>query len=167
MVSCLNEDAHYPVANLFKKDGSYLQSDTDPQLLVSVPFAEPVCIAGLRIEATAGDEEAPARVKLFTNRPDIGFDEAESDEPLQSFELALADTKAGAPALELRRAKFRSVHSLQLFVEENYGADVTRLTYLHILGEAKHSGSGDGFGLPIPAGFKLDAITETPPSYFS
>eukprot|EP00928_Gymnodinium_smaydae_P084956 TRINITY_DN68243_c0_g1_i1.p1 TRINITY_DN68243_c0_g1~~TRINITY_DN68243_c0_g1_i1.p1 ORF type:complete len:163 (+),score=43.70 TRINITY_DN68243_c0_g1_i1:35-490(+) len=142
------------MANIFNEGASYLQSDADQQLLLNIPFKQPTGLTGLQLWSSG--EAAPAVLKLFVNNPTFGFDDAESTEPVQTIQLSQEDALSGA-AIPLRLAKFRNVHSLQIFVEENHGADVTRIRRLDILGQKDQDASGDiGLGLPIPAGFKLD-----------
>lgn len=50
-VECLNESAAHTKAALFTDDGSYLESDCDEQLLITIPFNQNVKIHSVRIKA--------------------------------------------------------------------------------------------------------------------
>jgi len=164
MASCLNEDPDHPMQNIFNEGASFLQSDADHQLILNIPFQQPTGITGLRIWSE--DEAAPALLKLFINNETFGFDDAEASAALEEVRLSMDDVMQGMP-IPLKLAKFRNVHSLQIFVEENHGADVTRIRRLDILGQKEKDAGSDtaGLGLPIPMGFKLDK-SDTP-SYIS
>lgn len=55
--------------------------------------------------------QAPKRVKLFVNRPSLGFDEAENEQGVQEFEV-----KGGKEGekVDLRLVKFQGVQSLHV-----------------------------------------------------
>ena len=57
-------------------DGLYLESDTDEQLLIHIPFNTACKLSGLVLKSVKSAEQAPKRVKLFVNQPTIGFSEA-------------------------------------------------------------------------------------------
>lgn len=59
----------------YREDGGLLlESDTDEQLLLHVPFQQAVRLSGLIIKNASSDEDrAPLKVKLFVNSPNIGF----------------------------------------------------------------------------------------------
>lgn len=50
-----------------------LESDTDEQLLIHIPFQQAARISGIIIKSAAAAGQAPLLVKLFVNRPTIGF----------------------------------------------------------------------------------------------
>lgn len=50
-VECLNESTAHTKAALFTDDGSYLESDCDEQLLITIPFNQNVKIHSVRIKA--------------------------------------------------------------------------------------------------------------------
>jgi hypothetical protein len=50
-------------------------------------------VRGLRFNTAASEiDKAPKKIKIFVDRPNIGFDEAESDNPAQ--EIVLDQTQA-------------------------------------------------------------------------
>lgn len=50
-----------------------LESDTDEQLLMHIPFQQHVKLQAIVIKSTAKEDQAPKKVKLFINAPTIGF----------------------------------------------------------------------------------------------
>lgn len=83
---CLNESQNSPYTNLLVnqieiprtleiKENSYLQSDVDEQLLLSLAFIETVSLKTLTIALGEG-EQCPKTIKLFCNVINMGFSEA-------------------------------------------------------------------------------------------
>ena len=121
-------------------DNLWLESDTDEQLLIHIPFNQgapvqlfgapapvsrsqqlaagrraraagaAVKLSGLVVKAAA-DGHAPRTVKLFTNQPSLGFSEAASEPPTQQFVLSEEDLD-GRP-LALRRVLPRGLRLLR------------------------------------------------------
>src|SRR4051812_41485363 len=48
---CLNQSNEHKWDNIFKKDESFLESDTDEQLLLYIPFNQPIKIHSLCFQA--------------------------------------------------------------------------------------------------------------------
>jgi hypothetical protein len=132
-LSCLNQDMGHPVENLLQpNEDLFLSSDenTDQQLLIRLEFMQPVKISGILLRGK-DNETRPAVVKLFTNNLSMDFSEAESADPLQELHFE-ENCKDPVP---LRFVKFQNITSLQIFVEENGGADVTQITRLQVVGQ--------------------------------
>jgi len=133
---CLNEDPRYPVANVFQPNKDLvLKSDesVDHQLLIRVQFRSPVKLGGIKIAAPDG-EEAPQCIKIFQNKIHLGFQDAESDEPVQILSLEPKDFGTEDP-IPLRFVKFQNVSSLQLFFEDNQGGAVTTVQHIEFFGQ--------------------------------
>ena len=62
----------HPLQGYREDDGLLLESDTDEQLLIHIPFNQAVRLSGFIIKSTVGGQ-APKTVKLFVNQPTIGF----------------------------------------------------------------------------------------------
>ena len=74
--SCLNEASSHGIKQLF--DGGYLESDADEQLLISLATMQSLRLRALRLKTDAAHAaSAPKSIKLFVNRPTLGFDDAE------------------------------------------------------------------------------------------
>lgn len=135
-MECLNEHSDFTVQNLFQNSDSVLKSDVDQQLMIKVQFRNPVKISGFRFYGCDA-ESIPTEVKVFTNRPNIGFGEADDTPATQDLCLDVTQCNIGAKKdciVPVKFVKFQNVNDLQIFVSENGGADVTCLKYLEIFG---------------------------------
>ncbi|KAG7386588.1 Thioredoxin-like protein 1 [Phytophthora pseudosyringae] len=130
---CLNEDPSKPFRNVFMGDETLvLKSDADEQLMLYIEFQDTVKVFSLNIQAPQG-EEAPRVVKLFVNRPNLGFSDATDVEPTQTIELTDEDLLPEND-VELRFVKFQRVKNVTVFVEENNGAEETVISSLKFFG---------------------------------
>ncbi|CEG49646.1 Thioredoxin-like protein [Plasmopara halstedii] len=131
---CLNEDPNKPFRNLFAGNETLvLKSDADEQLLLYIEFQDAVKLFSINIVAPQTDE-APRVIKLFVNRPNLGFSDATDVEATQTIELKKEDL-VPENDIELRFVKFQRVTSISIFVEENNGADETIISSLKFFGE--------------------------------
>ncbi|KAL4946631.1 hypothetical protein BDV06DRAFT_181992 [Aspergillus oleicola] len=130
------------------KDKDWVESDTDEQLMLFVPFNSTLKVHSLHITSLPpkegeDDDEAPMRPKtihLYTNRAHVlGFDEADDITPVQAITLEAGDwdPKTGTAKIDLRFVKFQSVFSLNVFVVDGDGdGEKTRVDRIRIFGEA-------------------------------
>eukprot|EP00392_Amoebophrya_sp_AT5.2_P002043 g2048.t1 len=95
-------------------------------------------MAGLRFHGVE-EESIPTDVKLFVNKMNLGFSEAEDTPTTQDLSL----DPASCNLLEkkdivcpVKFVKFQNVNALIVFVAENGGADITELKKLEIFGTA-------------------------------
>lgn len=125
-----------------KKD--WVESDTDDQLMLYLPFMSTLKLHGLHITSLAptGDDEAPMRpkqLKLFINRPHtLGFEEADDMQATQDIDLQDKDwdEKTGTARIELRFVKFQNITSLILYVVNGHGSgEKVRIDRLRLVGE--------------------------------
>lgn len=125
----------------------YVESDTDEQLMIFIPFRSTVKLHTIHITSFPSqndddDEEVgrPTKLKLYVNRANIvGFDEANDLPATQEIELSKDswDAKTGTAVISTRFVKFQSVSSLTIFVEEGEeGCDKTRIDRIRLVGEA-------------------------------
>ncbi|GFR46748.1 hypothetical protein Agub_g8373 [Astrephomene gubernaculifera] len=139
-LECLNEAPGHGADQVLKQgyreqDGLYLESDTDEQLLLNIRFHQRVKLQGIVIKAT-DEAKAPKTVKLYTNRPHMGFSDVSSVPCAQQLDLSPAQVAQGA-TLPLKLVKFTNVEVLSVFIESNQGdEEVTQLTKLALLGAA-------------------------------
>uniref|UniRef100_A0A915MTA7 PITH domain-containing protein n=1 Tax=Meloidogyne javanica TaxID=6303 RepID=A0A915MTA7_MELJA len=111
---CLNEKDTHPLRHLLDGNGP-LVSDCDEQLLINLPFVQPVKIHSILFRGPAGGK-GPKNVKIFANIPvTLGFDAAQSSEPVQTVDFSQEHLIA------LKYVKFQNIHNIQLFVEDNIG----------------------------------------------
>jgi len=133
-LDALNQKGGHDVKNILSKDASYLESDVDEQLIISVPFNQTVKLHSLKLVAESKDH-APKTIRLYVNRSTLGFDEADSVEPTQVLELTVEDY-ADDKLIPLRFVKWQSVSSVVIFIESNIGEkDTTQLKQLIFVGQ--------------------------------
>jgi len=90
-VECLNQKPGQEIGNALKQDhrdddSLFLESDTDEQLLIFVPFNQNVKLGELVLKSTE-KASGPLKVKVFVNRHSMGFDQASGEPATQEFEL--------------------------------------------------------------------------------
>ncbi|KAH8428483.1 thioredoxin-like protein 1 [Aspergillus melleus] len=148
-------DASKPSALAGKGKAStpdWVESDTDEQLMLYVPFQSTVKVHSLQITslppAEGEDEERdederpmrPKTLQLYTNRSHVlGFDEAEDIPAVQTVTIQPGDYDAqtGTAKVDLRFVKFQSVTSLVLFFVDGDGdSEKLRVDRVRIFGEA-------------------------------
>jgi hypothetical protein len=118
------------------------ESDTDEQLLLHIPFTQKVKLTGIAFAAppSSAATKGPKSVKLFVNRPHVGFSDAESTPAAAELSLTAADLEDGEGAgktLPLKPARFTGVDVLSIFVESNQGdEETTVLSRLTLFGSA-------------------------------
>lgn len=81
---------------------------------------------------TSSDSDAPRTIKLFKNREDIDFSIAEDLKADESLEHN--NSTSDIMEYPLKRAIFSNVRSITLFILDNYGDDVTRISYIGLRG---------------------------------
>eukprot|EP00038_Savillea_parva_P008382 m.176566 g.176566 ORF g.176566 m.176566 type:complete len:305 (-) comp14197_c0_seq1:37-951(-) len=141
-VECLNQKESNPVANIFTSSDTFLESDADEQLIVSMGFSCPVRIHSIAFKCTftaetAPDASGPKVVKLFANQQAMDFDDAESQAPVQTLTLTQAQLDSGEP-VPLKYVKFQNINTLSLFIQDNQGGtDTTALTQLTLYGQTR------------------------------
>lgn len=69
---------------------------------------------------------------MFINRDDLDFEAASDSPPIQEFSLSQTSEVQDVP---VKRALFGKVQNLTLFVEDNYGDEVSRISYLGFRGD--------------------------------
>ncbi|XP_010726644.1 thioredoxin-like protein 1 isoform X3 [Meleagris gallopavo] len=131
---CLNESDEHGFDNCLRKDSTYLESDCDEQLLITVAFSQPVKLYSMKLQGP-DNGQGPKYVKIFINLPrSMDFEEAETSEPTQALELTPDDIKEDG-IVQLRYVKFQNVNCVTLFVQSNHGdEEATRITYLTFIG---------------------------------
>lgn len=133
------------------KGQDWVESDTDEQLMLYVPFQSTLKVHSLQITSippapgsSDGDEDEiplrPKTIHLYQNRAGVlGFDEAEGIPATQTIVLRPEDwhSETCTATVELRFVKFQNVTSLVLFVEDGEGeGEKVRLDRVRIVGES-------------------------------
>lgn len=79
-------------------------------ILSSQQFNQPVRLRAISIKTTSSPSQGPRTIKLFINHPNLDFSDAESEQPVQEFELTPEQLKGGK--IDLRFVRFQNVNSL-------------------------------------------------------
>lgn len=125
-----------------KKD--WVESDTDEQLMLYIPFMSTLKVHTLHITSLPpkDDDEPPMRpktIQIYSNRAHVlGFDEAEDLPATQAITLNPRDwdEKTGTAKVELRFVKFQNVTSLVVFIVDGEGnGEKVRIDRMRIVGE--------------------------------
>lgn len=126
----------------------WVESDTDEQLMLFIPFQSTLKIHSLHITSlppspSESEEDEtlmrPKTIQLYSNRAQVlGFEEAEDVPATQAITLEAQDwdEKTGTAKIELRFVKFQNVSSLVIFVLDGDGkSEKVRIDRLRIIGE--------------------------------
>ena len=127
----------------------WVESDTDEQLMLYVPFKSKLKIQSLQITSLPprrsgedNEDDIPMRphtIRLYLNEPHIlGFEEAEDIPATQEISLEPRDWDegTGTARIDLRYVKFQNVTSLVIFVFDGNGeGEKVRVDRLRIIGE--------------------------------
>jgi len=132
---CLNESDEHPLAHCLESNKqTFLESDCDEQLIITLSFSQPIKLHSIKVRAP--DEYGPKTLKFFLNQPmSLDFDKAETSEPVQLIELRPEDLADDAKPVQLKYVKFQNVNSLTIFVKDNQtGKETTRITQILLIG---------------------------------
>ncbi|KAI9779871.1 MAG: hypothetical protein M1839_007184 [Geoglossum umbratile] len=133
--------------------GDWVESDTDEQLMLFMPFRAPLKVHTIEVTSLPpktfdngdGEDEdeipmRPKTIQLYTNPlNNLGFDEVETVSPTQTFTLGPHDweEETGTAKLKLRFVKFQNIVSLVMFIVDGEGeGDKVRLDRVRIIGES-------------------------------
>jgi hypothetical protein len=153
-ITTLNEAQVHSGKNIVKKTWAErlqvqpeLESDADEQLLMHIPFVYPIATkvtllipksftGQIKLHSillrTSPSDCAPLTLKIFINRDDVDFGAASELSPVQEFSLSQTSE---IQEITVKRALFGKVQNITLFVEDNYGDEVTRISYLGFKGD--------------------------------
>ncbi|KAH8549792.1 galactose-binding domain-like protein [Umbelopsis sp. PMI_123] len=128
-----NEQEEHNVRNIFNDSESYLESDVDEQLMIGIPFNQTVRIHSLKIKAPS-PSHGPKTIKLYANKQNMDFDDADSVQETQTLQLSESDLD-GKAIINLRFVKFQNISSIVLFVIDNQGdEETTQIQQLTFIG---------------------------------
>jgi len=126
----------------------WVESDTDEQIMLYVPFNATVKLHTLQITSVPPTEDEdededelpmrPKTIKIFANRTHIlDFSEAEDTQATQEIELGEDDwNKDGTANIGLRFVRFQNVTSVVIFVVDGDGSsEKVRLDRVRLIGE--------------------------------
>jgi hypothetical protein len=123
-------------------EGDWIQSDTDEQLMLFIPFQASLKLHTIHLTSVADDDDEimrPKSIRLFSNRSNVlGFDEAEDTAATQVIEIQESDwdETTHTAKIELRYVKFQNISSIVIFVENGDGdGEKTRVDRIRLFGE--------------------------------
>ena len=130
ILNCREYDSS-KLRSIVSMDDAVLLSDADSQMIVKIKFTEKVDVSQIDFYPTISDDESspPRTVKLFVNQSNLDFNDVESLTPAIEFELPFPnDENESKPFSQiLQGSKFTRLSSIQLFVEDNFGTEYTKL----------------------------------------
>ena len=131
----MNFSKTHPVQHaLFENNDSYyLESDSDPQIIINLGFTCPIKLHHLILKAF-NDKSRPSIIKLFVNTKPLDFNECENDDAAQEILLKESDFTGEIP---LKFVKFQAVKTLTIFIAENEGLDKTKIVRLGLFGNSE------------------------------
>jgi len=134
-----NESSAYPMTNLFIGDTRLgCKSDADEQLILHIAFNQTVKVQSIQLVGFNRNQDPscnPKTIKLFVNCDSMGFEDCEDLEATQMLELTEEDLdEQTSKPIPLKYVKFQRVSSITVFVEDNYGGDITELGMLKFFG---------------------------------
>ncbi|SBT00043.1 thioredoxin, putative, partial [Plasmodium ovale curtisi] len=105
------------------------ESDVDNELIINIPFTNPCKIVSLFL---IGGEKGtyPKKMKIFSNREDIDFENINDFKCIQEVELS--EDFHGSIEYPLKVTSLFNVSYLTLYFYENYGAETTKISYIGI-----------------------------------
>ena len=127
--ACLNINPDSPsVDQIFIAGDRIMQSDSDEQMIVHIPFKSHVKVKSICVRATAVDNDkssGPREVRLYVNHPHLSFQDVDSVKPAQIIYLSQEDLE-GKP-IELKFVRFTKVFHIAVYMNSNQ--DNTPLTH--------------------------------------
>ncbi|KAJ9115000.1 hypothetical protein QFC22_005328 [Naganishia vaughanmartiniae] len=144
-ITCLNESSNHGIKTIVgsdavRKGSGWLESEVDPELLIHLPFNQPVKIKSISIFSAISPSQAPKTIQLFINHPNLDFSDASNLTPTQEIVLTEKDVKG--ERVDVRFVKFQSVNSLSILVKDNQGdEETTRIDSLDVFGSVVHATS--------------------------
>lgn len=129
-LECLNASSEHGVNNALKqgyrdKEGLYLESDADEQILLHIPFQTAVKLQSIVIQSSTDKDKAPKQIRLFINQPNLSFGDAADQVATQEFELT--EEQLEGSVIPLKLVKFQKVNVLTIFVGSNQGGEETTI----------------------------------------
>eukprot|EP00029_Vermamoeba_vermiformis_P012572 TRINITY_DN7429_c0_g1_i1.p2 TRINITY_DN7429_c0_g1~~TRINITY_DN7429_c0_g1_i1.p2 ORF type:complete len:208 (-),score=26.42 TRINITY_DN7429_c0_g1_i1:58-681(-) len=137
-VRCLNEAEVGSAKKIFKSYAQKLdktisvRSLADEELIIFIPFTGVVKLKNICI--IGGPEgTSPNKVKIFTNREDIDFDNVRDVKAAGEFDLA--ENFDGKLEYPTKGPKYSNLSNITLYIPSNHGADETVIYYIGLKGE--------------------------------
>lgn len=115
-----------------------MKSDADEQLLIHIPFSQPVKLHSFNMVAPQ-DGTGPMEVKLFINQPNMDFGEADSVKATQTFTMTAEDLLPEKTTM-LKFVNFQNVTHLTVFIASNLDdEEATSVNRIRLFGQPIHA----------------------------
>lgn len=123
--NCLNEADDHPLKWIFEDNKDlYLESDCDPELLITLTFSQAVKLHSIKVQGP-DDGSAPKTVRLFINQPhEMDFDSARNYKAVQELTLTKDEVTEGS-VVNLKFVKLQNVSNISLFFPDNQDDEET------------------------------------------
>ena len=138
-ISTLNESVQNAGRDIVKPwdqrlSDTCVESDADSQLLMHIPFTGMVKLQSILIRSLDSDQ-APRSIRLFANREDLDFSAAEELHTTQDI-----DGIRSGEIIEysLKASLWNNTRSVTIFIQDNFGAETSRLYYISFKGVFQH-----------------------------
>ena len=141
--SSLNEQGSHSLSSIIKgaSGGSYLESDADEQLILHLSFSQKVRLSHLLLRTTPSEiGKAPKKIKVYVNRPHLGFDDLDDEKAEHEVELTEEQVKSGdqgggGQLIPLKVVKFQQVDQIAIAIFSNQAdQETTRIDALDLFG---------------------------------
>eukprot|EP01125_Pyxidicula_operculata_P005173 TRINITY_DN187_c0_g1_i1.p1 TRINITY_DN187_c0_g1~~TRINITY_DN187_c0_g1_i1.p1 ORF type:complete len:283 (+),score=66.81 TRINITY_DN187_c0_g1_i1:283-1131(+) len=132
---CLNYQEGIKWETVFGENEVSLKSDCDAQILFNIGFKNIVSLKTIKFTAPKGS--GPKVVKLFVNKLNLGFSEAEDYEATQTLKLSEQDLSSDSAPIKLDSVKFIKTDILTIFVASNLAdEDVSVISKISLHGRS-------------------------------
>ena len=85
--SALNVEEDGTLKAILSSTSTLKSNDDDPQILITLKFAQNVNITYIQIESGMDKENYPSNLKIFNGRDDLDFDDVQDMQATEKFEL--------------------------------------------------------------------------------
>ena len=137
----MNESSSHTLSSILgashgPRGSSFLESDTDAELLIHIPFNEPVRIKSFSLFSGVSPGQAPKSIALYVNQRQMDFGDVEKAQVAQELELSGGDVKGDK--VMLRFVRFQNVSDLHIYVRSNQeDEETTRIDSIDLFGTGK------------------------------
>jgi len=107
-----------------------LESDTDDQIIIRIPFTGSVRLRSLLLK-TGPTDQTPSKVALYANAASLDFNDISDRKPTQELDVAQG-REVGEYAV--KTSQFSNISSVTLFFPESQGAETIQIYYIGFLG---------------------------------
>eukprot|EP01083_Nonionella_stella_P179853 639688_1 len=120
-----------------------IRSENDEQLLLFIPFKKRIKLEAIGLALPFG-ESCPKTIKLFAGKKNIDFDDAEMMKATHTIRIKQMpekkedledDSSFWTKSYPLKLTKFRNINYLTVFIQDNFGDDISELFKMELWGQ--------------------------------